>query len=98
MAYYKIKTKSDDEFLEMLKERDEALVTAMVNGVLDAVEKGMKKVDLIEVQLGDMKGHYVVTAIAKEYSKMLESCLEDMVRFENYELCAKIKKYLEENK
>jgi hypothetical protein len=98
MAYYKVNTEHEDDFIRMLKERHETLVTAMVKGVLDAAERGLKKVDLIEVQSGSKRGYYVVTAIAKEYGTMLKSCLDDMIRYENYELCAKIKNYLDEHK
>jgi transcription antitermination factor NusA-like protein len=98
MAYYEVKTNSDQEFLDMLRERNDELVTAMVEGVLSAIDTGLKKIDLVEVinAVGSRKkASYVISIVQEDYETMLTSCMEDMIRLEKYELCSKIKAYLD---
>jgi hypothetical protein len=100
MAYYEVKTSSDQEFLDMLRGRNDELVTAMVEGVLSAIDKGLKKIDLVKViNTSDLnyrkKTSYVISIIEEDYETMLSSCMDDMIRLEKYELCSKIKNYLQ---
>ncbi len=98
MAYYNVKTDNETEFLAMLSSREESLVTAMVEGVLDAIDNGLELVELISVKLNKRKVNkpfYTISIKKEEYRTLLKNCLDDMVRFEKYELCAKMKSYLD---
>ena len=98
MAYYNVKTDNENDFLSMLSSREESLVTAMVEGVLDAIDNGLEMVELISVKLNKRrvnKPFYTISIKKEEYPTLLKNCLDDMVRFEKYELCAKMKSYLD---
>ena len=98
MAYYNVKTDNENDFLSMLSSREESLVTAMVEGVLDAIDNSLEMVELISVKLNKRrvnKPFYTISIKKEEYPTLLKNCLEDMVRFEKYELCAKMKSYLD---
>jgi hypothetical protein len=97
MAYYNVKTDNETDFLAMLSSREESLVTAMVEGVLDAIDNGLEYVELINVKFNKQrnKGYYAISVKKEEYSTLLKNCLDDMVRMEKYELCARMKSYLD---
>lgn len=101
MAYYNLTVNNEDEFMGMMIVRDEGLVTGMVEGVLEAIDKGLKKVDLVQVNIEDSEvdnAYYVVSIKESEYTSLLNRCFDDMVKFERYEICDKIKSYIESKK
>jgi hypothetical protein len=90
MAAYCLFMKDSHEFYNKLKSRDPDLVTKMVKNVLHAIKTKKKKTDLFEIHFKDMT-NLVFTLEEDQYRIVLENCLDDMVKLEQYEICAQIR-------
>ena len=93
MASYVLFMKDEREFYNKLKERDPDMIYKMVKSVLHAIENKKPKLDIFEVMFKDMNT-LIFTKDKDQYADLLKTCLEDMVKAEQYEICAEIQKVL----
>ncbi len=94
MACHYLYLKNQREFFELMKNRDSELIMKMVKCVLSAAKRNKDKIDIFDISFKDMSG-MVFTIDKKQYKELLKNCLEDLVKIEEYELCAEIKKELD---
>jgi hypothetical protein len=94
MACHYLYLKNQREFFELMKNRDSDLIMKMVKCVLSAAKRNKDKIDIFDISFKDMSG-MVFTIDKKQYKELLKNCLEDLVKIEEYELCAEIKKELD---
>jgi len=94
MACHCLKLKNATEFYGLLKSRDQDLVLKMVKCVLSAYKRDKDIIDIFDIEFDNNDG--LVFSIDKsQYSEMLGSCLDDLIKMEEYELCTDIKKILD---
>jgi len=93
MAYHVLVSKDQDEFFKALKNRDKDLVIKLVKSVLHAIKTKKKTVDIFQVIFKNMK-EYTFSLDKDQYKECLSNCLDDMVKYEEYELCANIRDFL----
>ena len=94
MACHCLYLKDQREFFEMMKRRDSDLITKMVKCVLSAAKRNKDKIDIFDISFKDMSG-MVFTIDKSQYNTMLENCMDDLIKVEEYELCGEIKKQLD---
>ena len=76
-----------------MKGRDIDLVMKMVKCVLSASRRNKDKIDIFDISFKDMSS--MVFSIDKsQYKELLKNCLDDLIKIEEYELCAEIQKEL----
>lgn len=93
MACHYIYLKNQTEFLSLMKGRDIDLVMKMVKCVLSASKRNKDKIDIFDISFKDMSS--MVFSIDKsQYKELLKNCLDDLIKIEEYELCAEIQKEL----
>ena len=78
----------------MMKERDNDLILKMVKCVLSAYKRGKDGIDIFDITFKDMSG-MVFNIEKSQYTELLSNCLDDLIKMEEYELCADIKKILD---
>jgi len=76
-----------------LKDRDPDLVLKMVKCVLSAAKRGKDKIDIFDITFKTMD-ELTFSIDKSQYKEMLNNCLDDMIKIEEYELCAEIQKIL----
>jgi hypothetical protein len=94
MACHCLYLKDQREFFTLMKQRDSDLVLKMVKCVLSASKRNKVKIDIFDVSFKDMSS-MLFTIDKSQYSDMLNNCLDDLIKIEEYELCAEIKKQLD---
>ena len=77
-----------------MKQRNPDLIMKMVKCVLSASKRNKAKIDIFDISFKDMSG-MVFTIDKSQYNDMLKNCLDDLIKIEEYELCAEIKKQLD---
>ena len=86
--------KDQREFFTLMKERDPDLVMKMVKCVLSASKRNKKNIDIFDITFKDMSS-MLFTIEKVQYNDLLKNCLDDLIKVEEYELCAEIKKQLD---
>ena len=94
MACHCLYLKDQREFFTLMKQRDPDLIMKMVKCVLSATKRNKDKIDIFDISFKDMSG-MVFTIDKSQYNDMLKNCLDDLIKIEEYELCAEIKKQLD---
>jgi len=94
MACHCLTLKDQREFFRMMKERDNDLILKMVKCVLSAYKRGKDGIDIFDITFKDMSG-MVFNIEKSQYTELLSNCLDDLIRMEEYELCADVKKILD---
>lgn len=94
MACHCLYLKDQREFFTLMKQRDPDLIMKMVKCVLSASKRNKAKIDIFDISFKDMSG-MVFTIDKSQYNDMLKNCLDDLIKIEEYELCAEIKKQLD---
>ena len=94
MACHYLSLKDQREFFNMMKNRDSELVIKMVKCVLSASKRNKDKIDIFDITFKDTSS-MVFTIDRPQYKDLLTNCLEDMIKKEEYELCAEIKKQID---
>ena len=94
MACHCLHLKDQREFFKLMKERDSDLIMKMVKCVLSASKRNKDKIDIFDISFKDMSG-MVFTIDKPQYSELLKNCLDDLIKIEEYELCAEIKKQID---
>ena len=77
-----------------MKERDPELIMKMVKCVLSASKRNRDKIDIFDISFKDMSS-MLFTIDRLQYKELLKNCLDDLIRIEEYELCAEVKKQLD---
>jgi hypothetical protein len=77
-----------------MKERDPELIMKMVKCVLSASKRNRDKIDIFDISFKDMSS-MLFTIDRIQYKELLKNCLDDLIRIEEYELCAEVKKQLD---
>ena len=94
MACHCLYLKDQREFFTLMKLRDSDLILKMVKCVLSAAKRNKAKIDIFDISFKDMSG-MVFTIDKSQYNDMLKNCMDDLIKIEEYELCAEIKKQLD---
>lgn len=90
MACYNLSLKNEKEFYDLLKKHDPDIVIKMVSCVLNAVEKQHDKVDIFDITFNDTS-EMLFSIEKNQYEILLQNCIKDLEKIEEYELCGKIK-------
>ncbi len=93
-SLYTIEVLDKDKTLnEVLKEHDLGLSAAIVERVCYAIDNDLKRVDvaIIVTDLCNITLH----SSFKSFESTLQTNMEKLVEYEEYELCAKAKQYLD---
>jgi protein-arginine kinase activator protein McsA len=90
MAAYYLFMKNPREFYHKLKERDPDMITKMVKSTLHAIKNKKPKIDLFEINFKDTTT-LTFTLEKDQYLDVIKNCLDDMIKIENYELCAQMR-------
>lgn len=93
MACHYLYLNNSKEFFDKLKNRDPDLVLKMTKCVLNAAKRGKNSVDIFEITFKSLD-ELVFTIETSQYKEMLSNCMEDLIKMEEYELCAEINKFL----
>lgn len=93
MACYYILYDTEKDFYAALKDRNKELLIKMIKCVLSAIKRRKDKVDIFEITFKDTS-ILTFTIDKPQYNELLRSCLEDMIKYEEYELCAEIVKII----
>jgi len=86
--------KDQREFLQLMKERDSDLILKMVKCVLSAYKRNKDGIDIFDITFKDTSG-MVFNIEKSQYVELLSNCLDDLIKIEEYELCAEVKKILD---
>ena len=94
MACHYLHLKDSDEFYQLLKGRNIDTVMKMVKCVLSASKRNKESIDIFDITFKNLDS-MVFTIEKSQYRELLKNCLEDLIKVEEYELCAEIKKELD---
>lgn len=97
MACHQLFLKDSREFFAKMKERDVDIVLKMVRCVLSAIKRKRKSIDIFEITFKDTSV-LVFTIESYQYNELLKNCLDDLIKVEEYELCAEITKIINKKK
>jgi len=97
MACHYLTMKNSDEFYLKLKGRDADLILKMVKCVLSAYKRGKDQIDIFDITFKSMD-QLTFTIDKSQYKELLSNCMDDLIKMEEYEMCAEIKKILEGKK
>jgi hypothetical protein len=61
--------------------------------VLSAAKRGKDKIDIFEITFKTMD-ELTFSIEKSQYKEMLKNCMDDLIKMEEYELCAEIQKIL----
>ena len=86
----------DKTFGELMEEHELGLSTAIVEKICYAIENKLRRVDIARIDTGKIT--ITLHASYKNYVETLESNINNLIKYEEYELCAKGKKALEKFK
>jgi len=96
MASHVVMFKNMKEFFQKMKERDKDMMRKMVKTILHAIKSKKHKVDVFQVIFSDTSD-YTFTVESDQYVTCLKNCMGDMVKAEEYELCAQIRDVLQKD-
>ena len=77
-----------------MKGRDIDIVMKMVKCVLSASKRNKEKIDIFDITFKNLDS-MIFTIEKSQYKDLLKNCLDDLIKVEEYELCAEIKKELD---
>ena len=97
MACHYLFMKNTDEFMVKLRDRDIDLITKMVKCVISAIKRKRPKIDIFGISFKDHT-ELIFSIAEDQYLLCLENCLQDLIKEEEYELCALIVKLKQGNK
>jgi hypothetical protein len=97
MACHYLNFKNADEFYKKLKSREPDLVLKMAKCVLSAFKRGKVSIDIFDITFKNLD-QLTFTIDKSQYKELLSNCMDDLIKMEEYEMCADIKKILEGKK
>lgn len=93
MACHYLHLKDQKEFFQLMKQRDIEIVMKMVKCVISAAKRNKPNIDIFDITFKDSSS--MLFSIEKvQYNDLLKNCLDDLIKVEEYELCAEIQKLL----
>jgi hypothetical protein len=103
MASHVLSFKNKEEFFQKIKDKDRDLIVKMVKTILYAIKHKKPKVNVFEVIFTDVKystdlKELVFSKEKSDYIPTLKAALDELIRFEEYELCSEIKEILDKKK
>jgi len=77
----------------VMEENQQVLSIEMIKRISYAVDKNLPKIGIIRL----ISPEYVITISSERnyYKHTLTSCIEKLIKFEEYEMCSIAKKYIE---
>jgi len=97
MACHCLSLKDQKEFYSLLKARNSDLIIKMVRCVISATKRNKSSIDIFDITFKNLDS-LIFTVEKSQYKELLSNCLDDLIVVEEYELCAEIKKILENKK
>lgn len=97
MACHYLTFDTSADFFKALKQRDSDLILKMVKCVLSAEKRKKESIDIFEMTFKNLDS-LTFTVAKDQYQELLNNCLEDLIKIEEYELCAEITKILNKRK
>ena len=94
MACHYLYLKDQREFFSLMKARNSDLIMKMVKCVLSATKRNKQSIDIFDITFKDTSS-MAFTIDKSQYNSLLENCLDDLIKVEEYELCAEVKKQLD---
>jgi hypothetical protein len=89
--------KDHRQFLQMMKDRDSDLILKMVKCVISAHKRNKDGIDIFDITFKDTSG-MIFNIEKSQYKELLKNCMDDLIKLEEYELCADVHKILEGKK
>jgi hypothetical protein len=77
-----------------MKERDSDLILKMVKCVLSAYKRDKDGIEIFDITFKDTSG-MIFNIEKSQYKELLGNCLDDLIKIEEYELCAEVKRIIE---
>jgi hypothetical protein len=93
MACHCLHLKNAAEFYSLLKRRDPAMILKMVKCVLSASKRNKPQIDIFDITFQTLD-ELTFSIEKSQYKEMLKNCMDDLIKMEEYELCAEIQKIL----
>ena len=93
MACHCLYLKNSNEFYSLMKKRDSDLIIKMVKCVMSASKRNKDKIDIFDITFKNTE-EMTFSIEKKQYKELLTNCLDDMIKLEEYELCAEMKKLI----
>jgi hypothetical protein len=97
MACHYLNLKNADEFYKKLKGREPDLVLKMAKCVLSAYKRGKDQINIFDITFKNLD-QLTFTIEKSQYKELLGNCMDDLIKMEEYELCAEVKKILDGKK
>jgi len=97
MACHCLLLENNRQFLQMMKDRNSDLILKMIKCVLSAHKRGKDRIDIFDITFKDTSG-MIFNIEKSQYKELLSNCMDDLIKLEEYELCADIQKVLEGKK
>lgn len=94
MACHCLTLKDQREFFQLMKERDSDLILKMVKCVLSAYKRDKDGIEIFDITFKDTSG-MIFNIEKSQYKELLGNCLDDLIKIEEYELCAEVKRIIE---
>jgi len=94
MACHCLMLKDQREFFQLMKDRDPDMILKMVKCVLSAYKRNKEQIDIFDITFKDTSG-MIFNIEKSQYKELLGNCLDDLIKIEEYELCAEVKKIIE---
>jgi hypothetical protein len=94
MACYSLQMEDSSEFYSKLKSRDPDLVLKMSKCVLEVAKYNKERIDIFDITFKRNLDGILFSINKSQYEDLLNNCLNDLIKIEEYELCADIKKIL----
>lgn len=93
MACHCLYLENAGDFYLLLKNRDSETMKKMVKCVLSASRRKKDNIDVFDITFADQSSMQF-SIEKKEYKTFMKNTLEDMIKIEEYELCAQMKKFI----
>ena len=98
MACHYLNLNDSKDFYSKLKNRDPDIVLKMVKCVLSAYKRNKSSIDIFDITFKTLSDDLIFTIDKSQYKELLNSCMNDLITMEEYELCSEIKKILDKSK
>ena len=98
MACHYLTMNDSKEFYLKLKNRDQDIVLKMAKCVLSAYKRSKDKIDIFDITFKTLSEGLIFSIDKSQYKELLSNCMDDLIKMEEYEMCAEIKKILDGKK
>ena len=70
----------------------------MAKCVLSAYKRSKDKIDIFDITFKTLSEGLIFSIDKSQYKELLSNCMDDLIKMEEYEMCAEIKKILDGKK